>query len=56
MLQPRNGSGITKVCIRSSRTEKIQKISHHPKGDHEFVEFPMHVHIVYSCFALNRRF
>ncbi len=53
---PRNGSWITKVGIRSSRTEEIPKISHHPEGDHEYCEFPMHVHIFYSFFALNRRF
>jgi len=27
---PKNRSWITKVCISSSRTEEIQKISHHP--------------------------
>jgi hypothetical protein len=54
--KPRNRSWITKVGIRSSRTEEIEKISHHPEGAHEFFEFPLHVHIFYSFFALNRRF
>jgi hypothetical protein len=55
-LQPRNRSWITKVCISSSRTEEIQKISPHPQDGHEFLEFPMHVNILHSFFALNRRF
>jgi len=32
------------------------KISHHPEGDHEFFEFPKHVNILNSFFALNCRF
>ena len=55
VIQPRNGSWITKVRASSWRTWQNKKMSHHHRGDHEFFYFTMHTKNLHVCFAPNCR-
>ena len=44
-LEPRNRSWITKVRASSWRTSQNSKLSHHHRGDHDFLYFTMHTNI-----------
>ena len=55
-IEPRNSSWITKVRASSWRTWQNTKMSHHHKGDHDFLYFTMHTNILHGFFAPNCRF
>jgi len=56
VIQPRNGSWITKVRASSWRIWQNTKMSHHHEDDHAFLCFNMHTNIVRVFFAPNCRF